>query len=133
MMFFFDRCTSPRIARAIAALETTHTIRHHDDDGRFTTLTTDLEWIDALAADELSWAVVSGDARILRNKVERAALKEAALTFFCLTKAWMSMGFNEQAWKFVKVWPAIVESALHSKTKIFEVAGGKALKVYPLK
>ena len=132
MMFFFDRCTSPRIARAIAALETSHTVRHHDDDARFTNVTTDIEWINTLGADDLSWVVISGDARILRNKVERVALKEAGLTFFCLTKAWMSMGFNEQAWKFVKVWPAIVESALHSKAKIFEVAGGKALKVDPL-
>ena len=39
MTFFFDRCTSPRIARMVHAYEAVHTTRHHDDDARFTKTT----------------------------------------------------------------------------------------------
>ncbi len=43
----------------------------------------------------------------------------------------MSMPKNEYAWKFVKVWPDIVENAnLTSAFQyVFEVTGGKSLKI----
>jgi hypothetical protein len=77
---------SPRIARMVDAFEREHTARAHDDDPRFTPTTPDVEWIQALGADDPPWIVISGDGRILRNKAELRALKEARLTFFCMTK-----------------------------------------------
>jgi hypothetical protein len=129
MRFFFDRCMPVRVARMVGAYETNHTVRHHDDDSRFHTRTEDTEWIAALAADDPTWVVISADSRILRNKVERAALREAGLKFFCMSKPWASMKFSEYAWKFIKVWPEIVDAAQHDKGTVYEVAGGKALKV----
>jgi len=41
----------------------------------------------------------------------------------------MHMRIYEYAWKFMKVWPEIVENAGGSNPRIFEVSGGKALKV----
>jgi predicted nuclease of predicted toxin-antitoxin system len=84
MKFFFDRCMPIRLARMVAAYEQEHTVRHHDDDNRFHRETPDIEWIKALAADEPPWIVVSADGRILKNKVERAALISSGLVYFCL-------------------------------------------------
>jgi hypothetical protein len=133
MTFFFDRCTSPRIAHMVDAYETSHTIRHHDDDSRFSKSTPDIEWIDAIGREAPPWAVVSGDGRILKNKHELAALRATRMRFFCLSSQWMRMPIHEQAWRFMKVWPQIAVSALTSRDMLFEVRGGKALKVDPIR
>jgi hypothetical protein len=133
MRFFFDRNMPLRIARMVNAYEVDHTVQHHDEDRRFSITTPDKEWIAAIAADAPSWVVISGDGRILRNKAERAALDAAKLTFFWMTKPWSNMPIHQYAWKFIRVWPEILENALHGKAKLFEVAGGKALKVGPLR
>jgi hypothetical protein len=129
MRFFFDRNMPPQLARMVDALEREHTARFHDDDPRFTPTTTDIEWIRALGSDDPPWVIISGDGMILKNKAELAALKEAKLTFFCLSKQWRHMKIYEQAWKFIKVWPDIVENAKGSTPRIFEVSGGAGLKV----
>lgn len=129
MRFFFDRNMSLRIARMVGAFEREHTAQAHDDDPRFANTTPDIEWIQALGADDPTWIVISGDGRILKNKAELQALKEARLTFVCMTKQSMHIRIYEYAWKFMKVWPEIVENAGGTDPRIFEVAGGKALKV----
>ncbi len=116
----------------VAIYETSHTVRHHDEDSRFSPTTTDTDWITTLSQDTPPWVTISGDGRILRNKVERAVLLAAGLPFFCMGKGWMNMQLHEYAWKFIKVWPDIVETAMHHKAKLFEVSGGKALKVDPI-
>jgi hypothetical protein len=85
MRFFFDRNMSLYLARMIGELERNHVIRHHDADPRFTCTTPDTEWISVLGKDQLTWIVLSGDGRILRNKAEFSALREAKLTFFCMS------------------------------------------------
>ena len=60
---------------------------------------------------------------------ELSALKEAKLTFFCLTRTWMHMRIYEPAWKFIKVWPDIIENAKGTTPRIFEISGGAGLKV----
>jgi hypothetical protein len=132
MKFFFDRCVPRRIALMVNGFEPEHTIRHHDDYEGLTPTTTDVEWMQTISQDDPTWIVLSGDGRILKNKVERSVLEGAGLTFFCLNKAWMSIKIYEYAWKFMKVWPEILESAQHSKHKLFEVGAGKALKVQPI-
>jgi PIN like domain len=132
MRFFFDRCMALRIAKMVGAYETTHTILHHDEDSRFHKKTPDTEWIGVLGTDEPKWVVISGDGQILKNRVERAALSSANLTFFCMDKAWMNMKLHEYAWKFIKVWPEIVETASRHKSKLFKVTGGSSLKIEPL-
>src|SRR5207244_1659287 len=113
--------------------EAVHTTRHHDDDARFTKTTPDVEWTRAIGAEDPPWAVVSGDGRILKNKHELAAVRATRLRFFCLSSQWMHMPIHEQAWRFMKVWPQVVESAMTSRDLLFEVRGGKALKVDPIR
>jgi PIN like domain len=123
MRFFFDRNMSAKLARMVDIYERDHQVRHLDDDSRFCTTTTDIEWIKVLGQDEPPWVAVSGDGRILRNKTEAAALKEAKLTFFCMAKTWTHMGIHEYAWRFLKIWPDIVENAKVATPRIFNVAG----------
>jgi hypothetical protein len=132
MRFFFDRCMSIRIARMINAYESEHTIRHHDEDSRFSPTTKDEEWISALARDDPPWVALSGDGRILTNKVMRAQLQRVGLRFFYMAPPWMKMKLHEYAWKFVRIWPEIVNTAHTAKGQLFEVAGGRALKVRPM-
>jgi PIN like domain len=129
MRFFFDRNMSPRLARMIDVYDIEHTVRHHDEDPRFHKQTPDTEWMRTLAGDDPAWVVVSGDGRILRNKAERAVLREANLTFFYLTAQWTHMKVYEFAWKFLKVWPVLIDNADLRAPRIFEVGGGKGLKV----
>jgi PIN like domain len=132
MRFFFDRNMSIRIARMVHAYESDHTVRHHDEDARFHPRTTDEEWITALGKDEPPWVVLSGDGRILTNKVMRARVQQAGLIFFYMASPWMKMKIHEYAWKFMRIWPVIVDAAQHSKGPLFEVAGGRALTVRPM-
>jgi hypothetical protein len=107
-----------------------HTIVHHDEDRRFKKDTPDIEWMATLAADgEPNWVVISGDGRILKNRVERAVLREARLPFFCLAKQWPNTPIYEYAWKFMKVRPVIVENAEQGRALVFTVASGGSLKV----
>lgn len=131
MKFFFDRCISRRIARMVQEYDPDHTARHLDDDDRFVPTTPDVEWLSALGAEEIPWIIISGDSRILRNKAERQVLREANLTFFCMSRQWSKMAIAEYAWKFIKVWPEIVRNARDSTSlpKIFEVSGGSSLKI----
>jgi hypothetical protein len=39
------------------------------------------------------------------------------------------MKIYEQAWKFIKVWPFIIENAKGTTPRILEVSGGAGLKV----
>jgi len=119
------------LAQAIDKVDRDNEIKHHDDDHRVTIRTTDIEWITTLAKDAPPWIVLSGDGATLKNKAESKAMKEAGLTFFCMSTRWSQMKTFEYAWRLIKVWPAIVENARRSslRPQIFEVTGGKSNKV----
>ncbi len=131
MRFFFDRNMSKYLAEAIDKLDRENEIKHHDDDPRFNIRTSDIEWITTLSKDDPPWIILSGDGSILTNNAELAALKEAKLTFFCMSKRWSHMDIFEYSWRLIKVWPIIVENSKRSllRPQIFEVTGGKSNKV----
>jgi PIN like domain len=132
MNFFCDRCMPIRIARMVDAYESIHTVRHLDDDERFHRKSPDEEWIATIGNDDPKWIALSGDGRILKNKVMRTVVQKAGITFFCMASPWCNMPAPEYAWKFMRVWPQIVEAAQHSRAPLFEVAGGQAVKVRPM-
>jgi hypothetical protein len=131
MRFFFDRNMSPYLARAIDILDRENEVRHHDQDPRFNERTTDIEWVSVLGKDVLTWVDLSGDGAILKNRAELKALKEAKLTYFCMSNRWSKMKTSEYAWRLIKIWPDIVEKAKHAylRPQIFEVSGGKSNKI----
>jgi hypothetical protein len=117
--FFLDNCISPRIAKALQALEDRHTVIALRD--KFQPDTPDVEWIRKLAQEKQDWVVISGDNRISRNKHEHEAWIEAKLTFFFWAPAWLALERWQQASKIIKWWPAIVDQA----SKIAPGAGFK--------
>ena len=66
----------------------------------------------------------------IESSSERAALLGSSVKFFYCGRAWFKMTTHEQAWKFVRVWPQVVEFAEHHKGKMFEIEGAN-LKVTP--
>ena len=93
----------------IHAYDPEHTIQHHDDVFRKTT--SDVDWMKELAGREDRWLVISGDLRILKNKAEAPVLRSSGLSFFALMAGWININLHEQAWKLVKVWPLVLETA----------------------
>ena len=90
-----------------------------------------MDIIRTLGDDETyRWVLVSCDKRITKRPAEKAALAGAAIKFFYCGKAWFKMKLHEQAWKFLKAWPQIVEMAENHKGKVFEIEGAN-LKVTP--
>ena len=57
----------------------------------------------------------------MRHEVE--GYEFGSTEFFCFGRAWFRMKTHEQAWKFLRAWPNIVETALHHRQKVFEIEG----------
>jgi hypothetical protein len=88
--------------------------------------------IQTLAADtDRRWVLISQDKRITRRPAERAALTTAGIRFFYFGKAWSKMSTHEQAWKFVRAWPELVDTAENHQGKVFEIEGAN-LKITPV-
>ena len=78
-------------------------------------------------AGESGWVIVSGDLRIRKNPHELRAWQKAGHTTFFLKKGWIDLGFWDQAWKFAKVFPELIEAARTAKpgTAFFLTVNGK--------
>jgi len=93
----------------------------------------DLEWIHALATDG-DWVIVSGDLRITRNPVERAAWHESGLTAFFFGDAWSRSQYWKKAAELVEWWPEIVSKARsHPRSHGFEIpkSATRMRQIYP--
>ena len=109
MKFFFDNNLAPRIAKGLNGfVAPEHEVIHLRD--RFPANTTDLDWMRQLA-QEPDLIIVTADVRIGRNPQEVEAWKQAGHTIFFLKPGWTDMKFWDQAQKFTKCFPAIIETA----------------------
>src|SRR5262249_23616758 len=130
-LFFFDRNFQKPIARVIEQFELMHRIVAMDDDERFFPEMTDVEWLNILGSEESPTSVITQDKKILTRSHERSALRAAGVKFCYLTgKLWRSWNLHEQAWRFLRAWPDIVQTATTHKGKVFEIAGPQ-LKITP--
>jgi hypothetical protein len=120
--FFFDNNLSPHLAHAIGELSKGESqpplVKHLKD--KFSGNTPDHQWIDALAA-EGDWVVISQDA-LMKNDLEREALRRSGLVVFALAAAWSSQTHWIKAQNLVKWWPAIMDHAMRYR-------GGAAIRV----
>jgi len=109
MVFFTDACFPERGNQLLEVFDRDNQIRGFAS--RFEKTALDVVWIPEVATWKPKPIVISGDARILRNKVERAVLREAQLVWVCLTDGWMNLDWYEnQAWKLIKAWPRVVDA-----------------------
>lgn len=124
LAFFFDRNFPRPIARLIEHYEQQFVARHQDDDGRFEIDTPDIDIIRALAADDgRVWVMITGDKHILTRPAERAVLVSSGVKYFCFGRAWFRMRTHEQAWRFLRVWPEVIEVAANHRARLFEIEG----------
>jgi hypothetical protein len=127
MTFFTDECVAKRANRVLEAFDPEHEIRGLRDC--FSPGTKDVLWITAVAEWNPKPAVISGDARILKNRVEREVLRNAKLMWICLSDGWVNMEWAVYAWKLIKAWPGVVENVKRaSQPTVFELSGA-TLKV----
>src|SRR5207237_8607638 len=106
-----------------------HRVVHLRDD--FLPNVEDAVWMRALAKEE-DLIVITADVAISRNPYEVQAWKEAGHTVFFLKPGWTDLTFWEQANKFTKCFPEIIQQAMESKrgaTFIVKVNG----KIEPLR
>lgn len=112
----------------LEAFDRRHKVSAHDD--YFGQATSDIEWLASIGCWSPKPVVICGDGRILKNKAERAVLRDQQLMFVYLAPGWTNLNWaSDFAWKIVKVWPEIVSEVQRAREPtIFEVAP-KSLKV----
>ena len=110
MKFFLDNCLSYRFADMLNALEpgTATSLRQEYAENL-----KDPIWLADLGKN--GWTLVSIDRRQLKKPEERDALKKSGAVAFYLAKGFDHQPFMDQAWRLLKVWPAIVDTAKRTR------------------
>lgn len=109
MTFFFDNNLAPKLAHGLNQMvEPDHHVEHLTD--RFPGNTEDATWMNALS-NRLDLIIVTADVRIRRNPHEVKAWQAAGHTIFFLKPGWTDLRFWEQANKFTKCFPELIEQA----------------------
>ena len=127
MIFVADENFTVLGVRLLEAFDPQNEIRHLTNS--FPKGTPDTTWIPSLGERDPKPIIIGGDGRILKNKAECAALRQADLSFVYLTSGWTNLEWSVFAWKIIKVWPDVVrnvETAM--RPTVYEVGPGN-LKV----
>lgn len=88
---------------ALAMGEVTSLREHYPQDAR------DPVWLPDLGAK--GWTLISVDHAQRRRPEERQAIIASGALAFYLAKSFLSLMFEEQAWRLVKLWPEITRMA----------------------
>jgi predicted nuclease of predicted toxin-antitoxin system len=100
-----DENLPPALAKALDALFAgEHEVVHLR--AKFGPSVSDVEWISQLSA-EGRWVVISGDARITRNRAERAAFRNSRLIGFFLAAALNKSKTTKQMQRLLERWDDI--------------------------
>ncbi len=132
MRFFTDECVPTNAAHMLSYFEQEREVRALLD--YFDKGTPDIDWMQVLAKwnENETTIVVSGDGRILKNKVQKHMLKECGLMFVHLASGWTHTVWPDYGWKIIKVWPDVVRNVVDARYPMaFEVMVG-SLKVRPI-
>ena len=136
MNVFFDNCTAPLFASTLDGF-----IRHFGhrafhirdiDQLPLKRNTADLDWITFLQTSPRVWIFVTGDARLLKNAAERAALRSSGLHGFVLASAYQKTPIHQVAATLVWKWPEIENvTKLLQPPAIHEIPIGKNTRTNP--
>lgn len=119
MRIVVDENLPPRLARALDDLFDEHEVTHLRT--KFGPNFTDLEWIEALSA-EGSWAVISSDRRISRNKAELKAFKASRLVGFFFPKSLEKAKLTRKMERLMSIWDSLeAQVALAAGGSMFEM------------
>lgn len=125
MRVFFDNCTSPVLASPLHGY-VSHAghAAHHIKDLPCGRHAMDVEWIRFLSTSSEAWIVITGDARIFRNKPERAAFRAAGLRGLILARSYQKTPLHQVASTLIWRWPDI--------ERLMSIVGGPALYELPV-
>lgn len=91
--------------------------------------TDDIVWIPGIKQHLPDAIIVGLDGGILKNRVEKQALKEANLSFVYLAGGWVHLPWPEFCWKIIKAWPEIVNSVQGTRQPTIFKVSVSSLKV----
>lgn len=103
-----DNNLSPSLALSFQPLFPEHTIIALRE--KFAANTSDVEWIRDLDK-EGGWAVLTAERRLKTRPHERLALDRSNIVFFFLTGSWLKYQVAEQAWRLIRLVPAMATQA----------------------
>jgi hypothetical protein len=95
--------------------------------------TADVDWIRRLASDPADWIVITGDQRIRKNIVERAAWIRAGLRGFVLAPAYQKTQVHQCASVLLWRWPEMEGFiSLAARGSMFEMSINRRTGFKPL-
>lgn len=133
----FDNCTAPVLASTLDGFISFdgHGAFHIKDveglkNGRSST---DIAWIEHLRNAPTLWIFITGDAQVLKNPAERAALRSAGLHGFVLAPAYQKTALHQVAATLVWKWPEIEQvTKLIAPPSMHEIPIGKMTRLRQL-
>lgn len=132
MKLLIDNNLSPRVAAAVHALVELHGHEVVALRRKFPPSIRDEDWIPALGA-ERGWSVISGDTRITRSAVERAAWRQPDLIGYFLAPGWRKLDPLHQTGRLLFWWDKIVTHAgLSAGGSVFELPINVGSQIKPL-
>lgn len=94
---------------------------------------TDVEWISFLRTAPGLWIFLTADKRLIKNPVERSALRAAGRHGFVLAPGFQSMPLHQRASILIWKWPDIVKIVdLTTPPTMFEISVGRSGKLQSL-
>lgn len=109
MNILFDNCTSPVLASTLDGFvkHLGHRAFHLRDDHDLGVdrHAKDEDWVHAIKRDNRRWIIVTGDDRIRKVGILRAALRQAEIQGFVLAPAYQKTPLHVNASTLVRKWP----------------------------
>ncbi|MBC8106226.1 MAG: hypothetical protein H7Z14_06515 [Anaerolineae bacterium] len=120
MNFFIHPNFWPEAAKLLRAADSSQDIELFEE--RYEPGTPDDVWLPCLGKQRPRPFVVSMHDGMIRNAVERRALKQSGCSFVYFSQGWADIPWEEFRWRFLKAWPQIVDAAQASdRQAVFEV------------
>ncbi|HEX4795578.1 MAG TPA: hypothetical protein VH370_17440 [Humisphaera sp.] len=128
MIFFTDENFPHKANALLRAFDQVNEIRAFLD--HFRAATPDIEWLRDVGKWQPKPHIVCGDGRILRNKVERAALRDSGCNFIHLAAGWTNTPWTPYCQKLIKYWPDVIALAAQTNRQaVIELTiNGKLLR-----
>lgn len=127
MRFFTDENVSQYLARMTALFDRDNEIHPHCD--HFSQGVPDDKWIPTVAGWDPKPVCIIGDNRILRTPALRVVARESGMSFVVLGDSFTNLPWTDQAWKFIKMWPALVRAVSEVRRPTIFDAKVSSLKV----
>lgn len=127
MNVLFDNCTSPVLASTLDGYirHFSHRAYHLSDNHSLGVdrHCKDEDWINAIRSDNRRWAIVTGDDRIRKIAILRAALRQAEIQGFVLAPAYQKSPLHKNASVLVWKWPEMEQQlSLVQGPALFELS-----------